>query len=165
MTRNLQLEWCCLFVFSLFFFIGCKEVNKSKDDISGQENTTIPVAPEPEFISRVNAQTVNGEKVYELYCLVCHQVGGGGVSGLNPPLKDTEYVLGDKDRLLDIILKGSNVGLSIKGSTYSNAMPGFGTLSDEDIANVATYIRKSFGNNADPITKEEVSRYRQEYDL
>ena len=50
----------------------------------------------------------------------------------------------------------------IKGSTYSNAMPGFGSLSDEDIANVATFIRNSFGNSADPITIEDVARYRMD---
>lgn len=165
MSRNLQLVWRCLFVFSLCFFIGCNEVKKGKEDISGQENPVIPVAPESEITSKVNDQILNGEKVYLQNCLVCHQERGGGVSGLNPPLKDTEYVLGAKNRLIGILLKGSNEGLSIKGSTYSSSMPGFGNLSDEDIANVATYIRNSFGNSADPITKEEVRRYRLEYDL
>lgn len=165
MSRNLQLGWRCLLVFSLCFFIGCTEVKKGKEDISGQENPVILESPEPEITSKVDGQILNGEKVYMQYCLVCHQAGGGGVSGLNPPLRDTEYVLGAKNRLVGILLKGSNEGLSIKGNTYSNAMPGFGNLSDEDIANVATYIRNSFGNSADPITKEEVSRYRLEYDL
>jgi|TARA_R110000868_G_scaffold217315_1_gene467374 cytochrome c len=163
MDRNLRLKWSCFFVVGLIVFIGCKEVEKSKVDISGQVNQTPLVDPEPTFIHKVNpSQFVNGERVYKQNCLVCHQVSGGGVSGLNPPLKDTEYVLGEKDRLLGIILNGSNVGLSIKGSTYSNAMPGFGSLSDEDIANVATFIRNSFGNSADPITIEDVARYRMD---
>ncbi len=83
-----------------------------------------------------------------------------GVSGLNPPLKGTEYVTGDQERLLKIVLNGSNVGLVVNGSTYSNAMPAFGMLSDEDIANVTSYIRKSFGNSAVSISADEVSAIR-----
>jgi mono/diheme cytochrome c family protein len=164
MLLNVNLGWRCFFVFLLCIFMGCNEVKKGKTNISGNDNPIILEVPEPEIEAKVVAQILQGEKVYMQYCLVCHQVTGGGVSGLNPPLQDTEYVLGEKNRLIEILTKGSNVGLSIKGNTYSNAMPGFGNLSDEDIANVATYIRNSFGNRADPITKEEVSQYKLVYD-
>jgi len=164
MLLNLNLGWRCFFVFWLCIFMGCNEEKKGKTNISGNDNPTILESPEPEIGTKVVAQILQGEKVYMQYCLVCHQVTGGGVSGLNPPLQDTEYVLGEKNRLIEILIKGSNVGLLIQGNTYSNAMPGFGNLSDEDIANVATYIRNSFGNMADPITKEEVSQYKLAYD-
>ncbi len=103
---------------------------------------------------------VEGKKVYTQNCLVCHQSTGDGVPGLNPPLNDTPYVLGDKSKLLDILFNGSNVGLVVKGSTYSNAMPAFNILSDTDISNVASYIRNSFGNSAEPITVEDVAAFR-----
>lgn len=165
MLLNLNLGRRCFFVFLLCICTRCHEEKKGKTNISGNDNPTILESPEPEIDAKLVTQILQGEKVYMKYCLVCHQVTGGGVSGLNPPLKGTEYVLGEKNRLIEILTKGSNVGLSIKGNTYSNAMPGFGNLSDEDIANVATYIRNSFGNRADPITKEEVAKYRQENDL
>ena len=84
-----------------------------------------------------------------------------GYQDLIPRLKGTEYVLGDKNRLLDILIKGSNIGLDVDGETYSNAMPSFRHLSDEELADVASYIRNSFGNSAAPVTVEEVSNLRK----
>ncbi len=109
--------------------------------------------PLPEYM-------VAGEQVYTRNCLVCHQVTGSGVPGLNPPLKQTDYVTGDTDRLLGIILNGSNVGLVVNGTTYANAMPAFPSLSDADVAHVTSYIRNSFGNSASEITPSEVAAYR-----
>jgi mono/diheme cytochrome c family protein len=103
---------------------------------------------------------VSGQEVYSQYCLVCHQVKGGGVRGLNPPLSGTDYVLGDPGRLISILIEGSNVGLEVNGATYSNAMPGFSYLSDDEIACVATYIRNSFGNSASAVSTAEVRALR-----
>ncbi len=108
----------------------------------------------PEYI-------VKGKKVYGQYCLSCHQGNGSGVSRLNPPLIGTEYVLGDKNGLLHILINGSNVGLDVDGETYSNAMPSFRHLSDEELADVASYIRNTFGNSAAPVTAEEVANFRK----
>ena len=101
-----------------------------------------------------------GKKIYLKNCLVCHQSTGEGVPGLNPPLTNTSYVLGDKGKLLDILINGSDVGLVVKGSTYSNAMPSFGSLNDTAISKVASYIRNGFGNSAEPITVEDVAAFR-----
>jgi mono/diheme cytochrome c family protein len=83
------------------------------------------------------------------------------VSGLNPPLRNTEYVLGDKERLILILLKGSNKGLVVNEMTYSNAMPGFPNLSNEEIAYIASYIRNSFSNSAEPVSISEVAQVRE----
>ncbi|WP_149276802.1 c-type cytochrome [Pareuzebyella sediminis] len=111
---------------------------------------------------KVTADTayIEGQALYAEHCMICHQTDGSGVSGLNPPLIATEYVVGDKDRLLGIVLNGSNVGLEVNGSTYSNAMPSFRALSDMEIAHISSYIRNSFGNTATPVTEEEVMTYR-----
>lgn len=101
-----------------------------------------------------------GEKVYRQLCLTCHQANGGGVPGLNASLIKSDYVLGDKNNLLEIIIKGSEAGLAQNKSDYANVMQGFGMLGDEEIANVASYIRNSFGNKADPITPSEVATFK-----
>ena len=49
-----------------------------------------------------------GKKVYTQYCMACHQIDGGGVPGLNPPLEKTPHVLGSKTKLIRTILKGMN---------------------------------------------------------
>lgn len=102
-----------------------------------------------------------GKTVYTTYCLSCHQVDGGGVPNMNPPLVKTAYVLGDKKKLVNILLKGLNEEVEINGATYSNPMPAFDFLKDEDIANVLSFVRNSFGNKASPVTPAEVKKQRE----
>lgn len=103
----------------------------------------------------------DGKRIYTQNCAVCHQANGGGVPNLNPPLKETKYVLGEKDSLISILLKGSSAGLKVKGATYSNSMPSFSSLSNDDIARVLSYVRSSFGNKAEPISADEVQKVRE----
>lgn len=140
--------------------MACKDGENTVKENSEEISTQATVSQEIEAAIDLPGHMVEGEKVYTQHCLLCHQSNGAGVPGLNPPLNGTEYVVGDKDRLLEIVLYGSNVGLLVNGSVYSNAMPAFKMLGDEDIANVTSYIRNSFGNAADPITADEVVAIR-----
>lgn len=85
---------------------------------------------------------------------------GGGVQGMNPPVIKTTYVLGDKTRLINIILKGMAEGAEIDGETYNNVMPSHKFLTDQEVADVLTYVRNSFGNQATAITAAEVKKIR-----
>ena len=100
-----------------------------------------------------------GQIIYEQNCLTCHQANGSGVPNLNPPLKGTEWVLGDKTRLVNVLLKGLQ-GQDIEGEPYDNAMPAHDFLDDQQIADVLTYIRSNFGNKASAITADEVKAVR-----
>jgi|SRR5688572_10206709 len=101
-----------------------------------------------------------GKKVYIQYCVACHQVDGGGVPGLNPPLEKTSYILGSKTKLIKVILKGMNTHEEIDGETYSNIMAPFNYLTDQQISDVLTYVRNSFGNKATAITPGDVKYVR-----
>lgn len=101
-----------------------------------------------------------GKKVYDTYCLTCHQADGAGVPRMNPPLIKTTYVSGDKKRLINIILKGFNESVEINGDYYDNPMPAQPQLNDQQIADVLTYVRNSFGNKASVITVAEVKAER-----
>ena len=101
-----------------------------------------------------------GKKVYDLYCLACHQQDGAGVPRLNPPLVKTTYVLGDKKRLIDIVLKGMNEEIEIDGNIYSNVMAPHDFLPDQEIADLLTFVRNSFGNKASIVTAAEVKAER-----
>lgn len=101
-----------------------------------------------------------GKKAYTQYCASCHQVDGSGVPGLNPPLEKTSYVLGSKTRLIRIILKGMNTHEEIDGETYSNIMAPFNYLTDQQISDLLTFIRNSFGNKAVAITPGDVKYVR-----
>jgi len=113
--------------------------------------------PKPPGIA---ASIAKGKDVYMQTCVTCHQVDGGGVQNMNPPLIKTTYVLGDKTKLITIVLNGFNERVEIEGNTYSNVMPSHDFLKDQDIANVLTYVRNSFGNKASTVTATEVKKVR-----
>ena len=106
------------------------------------------------------ASIANGQKVYVQNCLTCHQADGGGVPTLNPPLINTTYVLGDKTKLIQIVLNGFNEDVLINGKSFSNAMTPHATLSDQEIADVLTYVRSSFGNKASRVMALTVKNVR-----
>lgn len=139
-------------VISLLFLAACGSKPEAK-----QEETPAPaVAEQPAPVEEVHP----GKKVYNQYCIVCHMADGKGVAGLNPPLIQTEWVLGDKERLVKIILNGFSEKITVNGETYQNVMPSHAFLSDKDIADVLSYVRSSFGNTADAISTEEVVSIR-----
>lgn len=108
----------------------------------------------------IKASVDRGQKVYEITCIACHQKNGGGVPRLNPPLIKTTYVLGDKQRLINIVLKGLDQVIEIDDEEYTNAMPSVAQLTDQQIADVLTYVRNSFGNKASAITVAQVKAER-----
>jgi glucose/arabinose dehydrogenase/mono/diheme cytochrome c family protein len=105
-------------------------------------------------------QVVGGEKIYTVYCAACHQQDGKGASGRFPPLAGTHWVTGDKKRLIGIVLNGLEGSIEVNGENFINAMPQHSFLSDEEVANVLTYIRQHFGNSATAITPREVTQVR-----
>ena len=117
--------------------------------------------PAAKTISKASAAAAKspGQVVYEQNCLTCHQSNGSGVPSLNPPLRETDWILGDKTRLINVVLKGLQ-GQEIEGDMYDNAMPAHDFLTDTQIADVLTYIRSSFGNKASAITADEVKTTR-----
>ncbi len=108
----------------------------------------------------IKASVLRGKKVYESTCLACHQPDGSGVPSMNPPLIKTKNVLGDKSKLIRTILVGLNEEIEINGEVYYNPMPSQPHLKDQEVADVLTYIRNSFGNKASMVTTAEVKAVR-----
>ncbi|MEO6520667.1 MAG: cytochrome c [Mucilaginibacter sp.] len=121
--------------------------------LSAQTKKTAPAAGMAASITR-------GQKVYLQYCLSCHQLDGGGVPNLNPPLVKTSYVTGDKVRLIKVVLNGFAQNVNIDGESYSNNMPPQNMLKDQEIADVLTYVRNSFSNKGTAITVAQVKAVR-----
>lgn len=101
-----------------------------------------------------------GKALYETYCLSCHQDDGSGVPKLNPPLIQTTWVTGDKTKLIKWVLSGSTEKVKIDGKYYDNNMPAQDYLKDQEIADVLTYVRNSFGNKSTAVTAAEVKAVR-----
>ncbi len=107
-----------------------------------------------------------GKEIYSRdgYCATCHQPDGQGLSASGfPPLAGTQWVNGNEDRLIKIVLKGLMGPITVNGKDYAGQVPMTpfgGMLDDDEVASVLTYVRKSFGNNASAITAEQVKKVR-----
>lgn len=112
----------------------------------------------------VAASQGRGAEIYLAQCATCHQGQGGGVPGAFPPLTKTDWVSGDKGRLIAMVLHGLEGPIEINGDLYDELMPGFAFLDDEDIAALLTFIRSSFGNNAEPVHESEILLVRNRED-
>ena len=101
-----------------------------------------------------------GEKVYANNCVACHQALGTGMAGNFPPLANDPLVTtGTPEEHVAIILKGLS-GKEIGGVVYPGAMASFATLTDNQVAAVATYERSSWGNAASVILPAQVAAVR-----
>ena len=128
-----------------------------------QEQTSAPesmVQPESEPSAEPVVANEAGKKVYDQYCLVCHQVDGQGVPNAFPPLSQTEYVIGDTDRLIGIVLNGLSGEIEVNGVVYNGVMVPHNFLSDQEVAAVITYVRSNFGNSAPAVTADQVAKVR-----
>ena len=109
-----------------------------------------------------------GKSIYakDGYCATCHQVDGKGIKSAGfPPLKGTQWVLGDEERLIKITLNGVMGKMEVMEKSYSGKVPmmAFGSLlNDREIAGVLTYVRNSFGNKAAAISPEKVKQVRED---
>ena len=101
-----------------------------------------------------------GGAIYNTYCGACHQFNGMGSPGRFPPLAGAEWVTGDKSRLIGVILNGLSGSIKVKGAPYDGVMPAHAFLKDSEIAAVLTYIRSNFGNQASPVSSNEVGALR-----
>lgn len=113
-------------------------------------------APDPD-----DPRLAAGKLAYTVHCGSCHLPTGLGDKILGVPLAGNSIVQApDPHTLINVILYGPDLPPQPFQSDRSR-MKMFGKrLSDDDIANVATYVRASFGNNADPVTSEMVRAQR-----
>lgn len=106
-----------------------------------------------------------GKRIFADTCGKCHQPNGQGLPGQYPPLTGSEWVLAaGPARIIRIVLDGLNGPIQVKGVEFNNQMvPWRDVFSDQQIAAALTYVRgeKDWGNNAAPITPEQVAAVRQ----
>ena len=76
-----------------------------------------------------------------------------------PPLAGSDYLNADKSRAINIVIFGRQGEVVVNGMKYNNNMPSF-PLTDQDIANVLTYVYNSFGNSGLEVTPDEVKTQR-----
>lgn len=107
----------------------------------------------------LKSSIANGKDIYTTYCMSCHMEAGEGIEDVYPPLAKSDYLMADKNRSIKQILYGASGPMKVNGKTYNGEMTGF-DLNDQEVADLANYIRNSFGNKGAAVMTEEVKALR-----
>ena len=139
-----------------FLFIFCSGSRESEFKEVPESRSQTPITKTPQKLSKPG----DGETIYVKHCLSCHQKDGSGVPNMFPPIQKSDWVNGDKDKLIKVLLNGLEGDIDVNGDPYSQAMPKQNYLTDLQIASVLTYIRQNFGNNASAVLPADVAKLR-----
>lgn len=131
---------------------------RAEGDVMANDTTATTVASAPAAGAAGGA--ANGAEVFTR-CAVCHQTTGLGMPGAYPPLAGSEWLTGNPEVPIRIVLHGLQGAITVKGASYNNAMMAFADqLTDAQIAAVISYERSSWGNSAAPVTAAQVASVR-----
>ena len=135
---------------------------KQIEGIYNPEGGTIQEMPieDTEPVAAVNytlEERINlGKQVYAKTCFACHQGEGQGIPGAFPPLAASDYLNADIDRSIKIVLYGKSGEITVNGEKYNSIMTSQ-AISDEEIANVLTYVYNNWDNNKTEVTPDMVA--------
>lgn len=141
------------------------------DRLAGRAEAEVDEHPAPKAPAHLAAadqqRYLAGHAIYfrDGHCGTCHQADGNGLPSAGfPPLTESPWVSGSEERLIKLTLHGLMGPLELKGVKYPGQVPMTpfgGLLNDQEIADVLTYVRNSFGNKAAPVTPESVAKVRK----
>jgi mono/diheme cytochrome c family protein len=118
-------------------------------------------ASEPAVAPPPTAQMADGEKLYKGACIACHEADGSGAPRIYPPLPGNANLQSvDPSSTLRIMLDGAQT-VTTPRAPNTGSMPAYAKLSDQQIADVTTYIRNAWGNAAPAVTAAQVAKARK----
>lgn len=117
-----------------------------------------PAAPDLPLAERFK----QGQQLFEMNCSSCHQSTGLGMPGAIPPLAKSDFLMKRGDQGIGILLNGiNNEPITVNGNHFQGVMPKL-SLSDDQIANILTYVRNSWGNKSVVIQEKQVKKVRNQ---
>ncbi|MGH6785032.1 MAG: c-type cytochrome, partial [Sphingomicrobium sp.] len=105
-------------------------------------------------------QIAAGKALYNGTCSTCHQGNGAGLADVFPPLAKSDYLMKDKERSIGVVLNGLSGKVTVNGKDYNSVMPPMSQLTNDEIANILTYVMNEWGNSGPPVTPGEVAKVR-----
>jgi mono/diheme cytochrome c family protein len=133
---------------------------------------SLPEAARPPASFKADARTAaalaagresdRGAELYLDNCAACHRSNGEGAAGVLPAIAANSTVLAaDPTSIIHLILRGSVLPATVSAPSRLG-MPGFGwRLSDVEVAELATFIRASWGNHAPAVSASQVRNLRE----
>lgn len=120
----------------------------------------VPPPVIPPLTAEETKRFEQGRTLFQASCAACHQLTGLGMDGLAPPLSESEWVNGPAERMVRIILHGARGPIAVRGRSWELEMPGLATLDDDQIAAIATYVRREWDNTGSPVSPTQVKAIR-----
>ncbi len=105
-------------------------------------------------------QIAAGKQLFTGTCSVCHQANGEGLPNVFPPLAKSDFLAADPKRAMSIVTHGLTGKIKVNGHEYDSVMPPMSQLTDDEVANILTYVVNSWGNPGGQFSKEEVAKAR-----
>jgi len=102
-----------------------------------------------------------GQEVFNTTCIVCHKENGQGQPGVYPPLANSDFLLKDSKRAIDIVLNGLNGEITVNGKLYNLDMPAQKQLTDQQVTDVLNFVRNNWGNKGKAISLTQVKVARK----
>ncbi|HEY5782810.1 MAG TPA: c-type cytochrome, partial [Lysobacter sp.] len=109
----------------------------------------------------VEEQIKAGQALFAGTCSTCHQPNGEGLEGVFPPLAGSSYIKADPKAVSRVMLHGLQGPVNVNGKDYNSVMPPMTQLTDDEVANIATYVLNSWGNPGGKVTNAEAAQIRQ----
>jgi mono/diheme cytochrome c family protein len=103
--------------------------------------------PSPDASTKFDQYFIQGEQLYVRHCSNCHQKNGKGLGLIYPPLDTSDYMQNNLEEVICLMRNGKSGALYVNGKNFNQAMPGVSTLTDLEIAEIATYIYNSWSHN------------------
>jgi len=126
-----------------------------------QAVTTAAAAAKTGALSQ-EEQIAAGKALFGSTCATCHQPEGQGLEGVFPPLAKSDYIAADPKRVPSVMLHGLVGPVKVNGKDYNSNMPPMSQLTDDEVANVATYVLNSWGNPGGKVTAAEAAAIRKQ---
>jgi nitrite reductase (NO-forming) len=140
---------------------GGSETEKKVAELKSQMAAEIQSNPKIAGLTK-EIQVEKGKAVYMQTCFVCHQPTGAGVPGQIPPLAGSDFLMNHKQDAIRAVVMGRIGETIVNGKTYKGTMIPLNYLTDDQIANVLTYVRNSWGNAGDAVNAMDVAKIRSE---
>lgn len=106
-------------------------------------------------------QAAAGKTLYNGTCSVCHQDQGQGLAGVFPPLAKSDWIAGHStEELVAVVLNGLSGPVKVNGVDYNSVMPPMSQLTDDEIANILSFVQQDMNDGAAPVSKEIVAQVR-----
>lgn len=138
---QLIMNNCHHFLLLLLLSIACSPKSENKKDAS----------------TKHQQYYIQGERLYSQHCSNCHQKNGRGLGLVYPPLDTSDYLTNNFEEVLCLIRNGKEGEILVNGKSYNQKMSGIPSLTDLEIAEIATYVYNTWSNQRGIVEVKEVS--------